>query len=305
MRILVLGAQGQIGWELVRALQPQGEVIGLTRADADLARPAQLRDVVRRAAPQVIFNAAAYTDVDGAEDDAAQAFAVNQDAVELLAAEAAARGALLVHFSTDYVFSGESSLPYTEDDAPAPLNVYGHSKLGGELALRASRADWLCLRVSWVYSLRRRCFLTTVLRRLAQGLPVDAPDDQIGAPTWSRMIAEACAMILPQTCRERSAGEFASELLHLAAAGQTSRRGWAEAVAGHTLTAPMPMAMQTALHALDELDHADRLSQSLAQRPQSSRLACGRMKTRYGVRLPDWQLSMQRCLIQVAGETGL
>lgn len=292
MRILVLGAQGQIGWELVRALQPQGEVIGLTRADADLARPAQLREVVRRAAPQVIFNAAAYTDVDGAEDDAAQAFAVNQDAVELLAAEAAALGALLVHFSTDYVFSGESSVPYTEDDRPAPINVYGHSKLGGELALRASRADWLCLRVSWVYSLRRRCFLTTVLRRLAQGLPVDAPDDQIGAPTWSRMIAEACAMILPQACRERSTGEFASELLHLAAAGQTSRRGWAEAI--RALADRPSMASRNDLGARKSLAEADAeagigSSRRGAPRPQMSLLSCLAVSARYSCALPDWR----------------
>lgn len=289
MRILVLGAQGQIGWELVRALQPQGEVIGLTRADADLARPAQLREVVRRAAPQVIFNAAAYTDVDGAEDDAAQAFAVNQDAVELLAAEAAARGALLVHFSTDYVFSGESSVPYTEDDRPAPINVYGHSKLGGELALRASRADWLCLRVSWVYSLRRRCFLTTVLRRLAQGLPVDAPDDQIGAPTWSRMIAEACAMILPQARRERSTGEFASRLLHLAAAGQTSRLGWAEAIAA--IRGELDQRVTGVIFPPSGGASVVRLGQypQTAERPRSSLLCSERIGRSFGCSLGTWE----------------
>ena len=295
MRILVLGAQGQIGWELVRALQPQGEVIGLTRADADLARPAQLREVVRRAAPQVIFNAAAYTDVDGAEDDAAQAFAVNQDAVELLAAEAAARGALLVHFSTDYVFSGESSVPYTEDDRPAPINVYGHSKLGGELALRASRADWLCLRVSWVYSLRRRCFLTMVLARLARGLPVDAPDDQIGAPTWSRMIAEACAMILPQACRERSTGEFASGLLHLAAAGQTSRRGWAEAIRELAdLNVDNGLQRQACAHGLAGGNAT--VPRAKAVRPRFTLLDCSRIADRYRLQVPQWQQVLARCM---------
>ena len=295
MRILVLGAQGQIGWELVRALQPQGEVIGLTRADADLARPAQLREVVRRAAPQVIFNAAAYTDVDGAEDDAAQAFAVNQDAVELLAAEAAARGALLVHFSTDYVFSGESSVPYTEDDRPAPINVYGHSKLGGELALRASRADWLCLRVSWVYSLRRRCFLTTVLGRLAQGLPVDAPDDQIGAPTWSRMIAEACAMILPQACRERSAGEFASELLHLAAAGRTSRRGWAEAIwEFDDLKVDNGLQRQAPGHALTAGNAS--VPSAKTERPRFTLLDYSRIADRYRLQAQQWLQVLARCM---------
>jgi dTDP-4-dehydrorhamnose reductase len=298
-RIVVLGAQGQIGWELVRALQPQGEVIGLTRNDADLERPAQLREVLRRAAPQVIFNAAAYTNVDAAETDAARAFAVNQDAVALLADEAAALGALLVHFSTDYVFSGDSQVPYIETDTPAPLNVYGHSKLGGERALQASRADWLCLRVSWVYSLRRRNFLTSVLDRLARGLPVDAPDDQIGAPTWSRLIAEACAMILPQARRERDRDDFASSLFHLAAAGQTSRRGWAEAIAALALKSPLAFGEERSFGQPDVASSAERQ----AQRPQCSVLECQRINARFGCNLSAWRDSLARCL-QTTEEDG-
>jgi dTDP-4-dehydrorhamnose reductase len=287
-RIVVLGAQGQIGWELVRALQPQGEVIGLTRDQADLERPAQLREVLRRAAPQVIFNAAAYTNVDAAETDAARAFAVNQDAVALLADETAALGALLVHFSTDYVFSGDSPVPYIETDTPAPLNVYGHSKLGGERALQASRADWLCLRVSWVYSLRRRNFVTSVLDRLARGLPIDAPDDQIGAPTWSRLIAEACAMILPQAQRERDRVEFASGLFHLAAAGRTSRRGWAEAIAG--LYAPHQPAT-TVQRTVDEPERLARpaTSRGGVPRPSNSQLCSDRILRTYGCGLGAWE----------------
>ena len=285
-RIVVLGAQGQIGWELVRALQPQGEVIGLTRDQADLERPAQLREVIRRIAPQVIFNAAAYTNVDAAETDAARAFAVNQDAVALLADEAAALGALLVHFSTDYVFSGDSPVPYIETDTPAPLNVYGHSKLGGERALQASRADWLCLRVSWVYSLRRRNFVTSVLDRLARGLPIDAPDDQVGAPTWSRLIAEACAMILPQAQRERDRVEFTSGLFHLAAAGRTSRRGWAEAIAvARAVRVPM---------ATDAI--AESASIVAAARPCCTLLDCAAVFGRYRSRVPSWQFGLSLCL---------
>ena len=288
-RIVVLGAQGQIGWELVRALQPQGEVIGLTRDQADLERPAQLREVLRRAAPQVIFNAAAYTNVDAAETDAARAFAVNQDAVALLADEAAALGALLVHFSTDYVFSGDSPVPYIETDTPAPLNVYGHSKLGGERALQASRADWLCLRVSWVYSLRRRNFLIAVLDRLARGLPIDAPDDQIGAPTWSRLIAEACAMLLPQAQRERDRVEFASGLFHLAAAGRTSRRGWAEAIAG--ARNQLDQRVTGVIHPLVEGAPVVRPGhdQTSAARPNNSLLCSELMARAYGCLLGAWE----------------
>jgi dTDP-4-dehydrorhamnose reductase len=288
-RIVVLGAQGQIGWELVRALQPQGEVIGLTRDQADLERPAQLREVLRRIVPQVIFNAAAYTNVDAAETDAARAFAVNRDAVALLADEAAALGALLVHFSTDYVFAGDSPVPYTENDKPAPLNVYGHSKLGGELALQVSRADWLCLRVSWVYSLRRRNFLTAVLDRLARGLPVDAPDDQIGAPTWSRLIAEACAMILPQARRGRDHGEFASGLFHLAAAGQTTRRGWAEAIAA--LRDEFDQRVTGAIRPLSEGSLVMRPGQypAVAPRPKSSLLCSERIGRSFGCSLGTWE----------------
>jgi len=299
-RIVVLGAQGQIGWELVRALQPQGEVIGLTRDQADLERPAQLREVLRRAAPQVIFNAAAYTNVDAAETDAARAFAVNQDAVALLADEAAALGALLVHFSTDYVFSGDSPVPYTETDTPAPLNVYGHSKLGGERALQVSRADWLCLRVSWVYSLRRRNFVTSVLDRLARGLPIDAPDDQIGAPTWSRLIAEACAMILPQAQRERDRVEFTSGLFNLAAAGQTSRRGWAEAIAALGLNSSLALSHERTTGQPDVASSAEQR----APRPHCSMLECQRIKARFGCSVPTWRSSLARCLQVNEGEGG-
>ena len=173
MKLLVTGARGQVGWELARSLQPLGEVIALDRQRADLGDPAALRAIVEEIRPQVIVNAAAYTAVDKAEQDQATAQTINAQAPSILAEQAARNGALLVHYSTDYVFDGSKSQPYSEDDAPNPVNVYGHTKLEGERAIAAQGADWLVLRTSWVYSARGGNFPRSCRRRTC---PTSSPD---------------------------------------------------------------------------------------------------------------------------------
>ena len=170
MKLLVTGASGQVGWELVRNLMPLGEVVACDRTQCDLLRPDSLADVVAKVGPDVIVNAAAYTAVDKAESEEALAQIVNRDAVKALALAAQAAGALLVHYSTDYVFNGRKSAPYVEDDEPNPINAYGRSKLAGERAIRNSGCEYLIFRTSWVYAARGRNFLRTMLRLAANAM---------------------------------------------------------------------------------------------------------------------------------------
>jgi dTDP-4-dehydrorhamnose reductase len=186
MKLLVTGASGQVGWELVRSLMPLGEVVACDRTQCDLLRPDSLADVVANASPDVIVNAAAYTAVDKAESEEALAHIVNGAAVKALASAAQAAGALLVHYSTDYVFNGRKGAPYVEDDEPNPINAYGRSKLAGERAIRNSGCEYLIFRTSWVYAARGRNFLRTMLRLAGERDELDVVADQIGTPTWAR-----------------------------------------------------------------------------------------------------------------------
>src|SRR5262249_39128208 len=230
MRLLVLGANGQIGWELARSLMPLGDVIALDREGCDLARPDTIPQVVRDARPDVLVNAAAYTAVDRAEAEEELATLVNASAAGVIARETRKADALLVHYSTDYVFDGAKAEPYVEDDAPAPINVYGRSKLAGEIALRDAGGDHLTLRTSWVYAARGRNFLKTILRLARERDELRIVADQIGAPTWAHDIADATAAVIRQAQRERSEGQFHSETLPLTAAGATSWHGFAQAI---------------------------------------------------------------------------
>jgi len=196
MRILPLGENGQVGWELLRTLAPLGEVVAMGRAEADLSRPEQLRSVVRNVHPRVIVNAAAYTDVDRAESEPELAMAVNGNAPGILAEEAERNGAGLVHYSTDYVFDGEKREPYVETDLPNPINVYGRTKLAGEEAISRVGGAHLILRTSWVYSLCGGGFVTRVLRWAREKEVLRIVDDQVGSPAWARMLAEVTGLVL-------------------------------------------------------------------------------------------------------------
>jgi dTDP-4-dehydrorhamnose reductase len=220
LRILLTGRNGQVGWELERKLARLGEVIATDRATLDLADPDQIRRVVREAKPEVIVNAAAYTAVDKAESEPELAMRINGFAPGVLAEEAKRLGALLVHYSTDYVFDGEKATPYVEDDPPNPINVYGKAKLEGERAIQAVACRHLILRTSWVYGPRGKNFLLTILRLAREGKPLRVVDDQVGAPTTSGMIASATAEIL-------SRNPNILGLFHYAASGKTSWYGFA------------------------------------------------------------------------------
>jgi dTDP-4-dehydrorhamnose reductase len=227
VNILLTGKNGQVGWELQRTLQPVGKVAAFSHAGLDLADAAAIRSKLDEVRPDVIVNAAAYTAVDKAESEPELAHEVNAVAPALLAQEAARRGALLIHYSTDYVYDGAKAAPYVESDKTNPLGAYGRSKLAGEEGIRASGCDHLIFRTSWVYAARGANFLRTILRLAAEREELRIVMDQIGAPTWARLIAEATALALRQALRERSGGQFESGVFHLTAAGETSWHGFA------------------------------------------------------------------------------
>jgi len=231
-KILLLGKNGQVGWELQRTLAPLGNVIALDQEELDLARVGDIRSTVQELKPNIIVNAAAYTAVDKAESEPDLAVAINGDAPGVMAEEAKKLGALLVHYSTDYVFDGTKDTPYTEEDIPNPLNVYGKTKLAGEQAIQAVDGNHLIFRTSWVYGARGNNFYLTMLRLAREREEIRVVDDQIGAPTWCRMIAESTALILSQG-KNRSEGfntyfEERKGIYHMTAGGQTSWYGFAK-----------------------------------------------------------------------------
>ena len=293
MRLLVTGANGQVGWELRRSLAPLGEVTALDRNQCDLSRPERLPDVVRDARPDVIVNAAAYTAVDKAEQEEQLATAINGTAVGVLAEEARKAGSLLVHYSTDYVFDGEKPSPYTEDDAPHPINAYGRSKLAGETALRQAGGAYVILRTSWVYAARGRNFVHTILRLAKERDELRIVDDQIGAPTWARDIAEATARIVRAARGEQARGTFAPGIFNLSAAGATSWYGFAGAILDEAMRAGL-LARVPRLTPIASKDYP-----TPAARPKNSRLSGERLEARFGIALPDWRASLARCIAEM------
>lgn len=273
--ILLLGRNGQVGWELERALAPLGRVMALGRAEADLSSPDALRRAVRDLRPRWIVNAAAYTAVDRAEEEPEAAFAANAAAPGVLAEEAKRAGAVLVHYSTDYVFDGRKGAPYVEDDAPNPLNVYGRSKLEGERAVQAAGCDHLVLRTTWVYGTRGKNFLLTMLRLMAERAEVRVVADQAGAPTWSRMIAGATAAVMV-----KCAAGIPSGVYHLTAGGATTWHGFAQAIRDEAGLAAKVTPISTAEYPTP------------AVRPAYSVLDNGRLAAAFGVALPDWRASL-------------
>jgi dTDP-4-dehydrorhamnose reductase len=291
VRLLVIGANGQIGWELTRSLMPLGEVIAMDRKGCDLSRPDGVPEIIRDAMPNVLINAAGYTAVDKAEDDEKLATLVNATAVGVMAEAARKIGALFVHYSTDYVFDGAKEDAYTEDDPPGPLNAYGRSKLAGEVAVREAGGDYLILRTSWVYAARGHNFLKTILRLARERDELRIVDDQIGAPTWARDIADATTLIIRDALRERGGRHFRSGILHMAAAGATSWHGFAQAIVerqSHLLRGRPDLA---SIRAIASEEYA-----APAIRPRNSRLSCDRLRERFGLALPDWRLGLALCM---------
>jgi dTDP-4-dehydrorhamnose reductase len=289
MNILLTGRNGQVGWELQRTLLPLGRIHAFGHRELDLADAAAVRRKLEAIRPDVIVNAAAYTAVDKAESEPEMAHAINATAPALLAQEAAKCRALLIHYSTDYVYDGAKTAPYAETDPTKPLGAYGRSKLAGEAGIRAAGCDHLIFRTSWVYASRGANFLRTILRLAAEREELRIVADQVGAPTWARLIAEATAHALKQALQERRSGNFESGLFHLTAAGETSWHGFAGAIlagrSGLRVKAVTPIA--TAEYPLP------------APRPANSRLNTDAFRARFGLALPGWQDCLQLCLEEI------
>jgi dTDP-4-dehydrorhamnose reductase len=290
VRVLLTGVNGQVGWELRHTLAPLGEIIAFDRAGLDLAQPDALITRVRDIAPQAIVNAGAYTAVDKAQSEPEIAFAINETAPRVLAEEAKKLGAILVHYSTDHVFDGEKADPYTEADTPNPLNVYGRSKLEGERAVIASGCRHVTLRTSWVYGTRGRNFLLTMLRFAREGRALRVVDDQIGAPTWCREIADATIALL---VKPELAVPGADGLFHLCAGGFTSWFGFARAIFDSPELPRLRIARPT-LEAIPTREYP-----TPARRPKNSRLDCNRLANRAGLRLAPWDEALARAMVEL------
>ena len=284
MKILLLGKNGQVGWELQRTLAPLGSVIALGRQELDLLDLNAMRDTVRAVKPDLIVNAAAYTAVDKAEEEPDLAMAINGTAPGILAEEALRCKAALIHFSTDYVFDGAKKTPYSEKDTPNPLNSYGKTKLAGEIAIRATAVPHLIFRTSWVYGLRGSNFLLTILRLARERDELNLVSDQHGAPTWSRMLAEITA----QAVARGAAQHYKQGIFHLSAAGQTTWYQFAETILEQT---EQKLGRRPALKAIRTEDYPAK-----AKRPACCLLDNALMNKHFGLLLPDWRHSLQLAL---------
>jgi dTDP-4-dehydrorhamnose reductase len=288
-RVLLIGSDGQVGWELRRTLAPVGQVIaasmkGQSGPAIDLLDASSVRRVFNDVRPAAVVNAAAYTAVDRAESEPELARAINADALHVLAELAADAGIPVVHYSTDFVFSGDTDRPYREDDEVAPLSVYGASKRAGELALLESEADALVLRTAWVYGVRGRNFLLTMLNLFRERTELRIVDDQVGTPTWSRMLAEATAQMLHAVFTRAVDIKDVRGLYHVTGAGAVSWYGFAsairEAIGKDCKLVPIPTSEYPAP----------------AKRPAYSVLDTTKFRKTFGLALPDWRHSLAMCI---------
>lgn len=286
-RILVLGRNGQVGWELPRSLAPLGEVVAVGRPEVDLADRRKLVRLVADVRPSMVINAAAYTAVDRAESESELAHSINAVAPGVLAEAARQIGAWFIHFSTDYVFDGTKRSPYVETDTTNPLGVYGRTKLVGERAVQAVGGRHLIFRLSWVYGLRGHNFLLTMQRLAREREELRVVSDQFGAPTWSGLVADAMVPVAERLL----AGDAASDLTgvyHLACAGQTSWHGFASRIIER-----MPESERKA-RTVTPIATADYPSP--AKRPACSVFDCSKLHRTFGIQLPDWEAGLRLAL---------
>jgi dTDP-4-dehydrorhamnose reductase len=295
MTILLLGANGQVGWELRRALIPLGNLIACGRNEANFEDLDALRQLVHQYRPQIIVNAAAYTAVDKAESNVKVARRINADAVDLLATEAKTINAWLIHYSTDYVFDGKHSGFYSEDDEPKPLNVYGQTKLEGEQLLQASRCNYLLFRTSWVYSARGSNFVRTILRLAQEKDKINVVSDQVGAPTSAEFIADITAIILHQIKKSAPdvVGQY-SGIYHLSANGQTSWYGFAKCIIEQAIE--LGFSTRAPLNNLCSIATADYPLPAL--RPSNSLLNTSKLCGTFGVSFPYWEDQVRRVVTE-------
>lgn len=287
MKILLIGKHGQVAWELQRTLAPLGDVVAVGRSDVNLADVAALRKLVGDVRPEVVVNGAAYTAVDKAETEKELCHQINAILPGVLAEEAKKLGALLVHYSTDYVFDGSKTTPYVESDATNPLGTYGATKLTGEQAVCAAGADYLIFRLCWVYGARGQNFMLTMQRLAREREKLRVVRDQLGCPTWSRMIAEATAQAVKQVLASKDRTTY-SGIYHLAASGSTNWHGFASRI----------------IELLPEAERKCREVEAIttaeyptpAKRPAYSVLNCDKLAKIFGLRLPNWEHSLRQVL---------
>jgi dTDP-4-dehydrorhamnose reductase len=293
MRILVTGALGQVGFELQRALAPLGEPVAVGRADCDLADAGAIRALLREMRPALVVNPAAYTAVDKAESDRDAAYAVNATAVGIIGEEAARLGVPVIHYSTDYVFDGSGSRPWTESDTPNPLSVYGASKWAGEQALAQANPRHLILRTSWVVGAHGANFAKTMLRLAAERERLTVVADQVGAPTPAALLADLTAHLASEILGGDDA--FPWGTYHVAAAGETSWCDYARFVIAEAIAAGKTLkARPEDVQPIATADYP-----TAARRPLNSRLDTQRFRSTFGLRLPPWQESLRHTLGQI------
>ncbi|HTL55086.1 MAG TPA: dTDP-4-dehydrorhamnose reductase [Candidatus Limnocylindrales bacterium] len=283
--LLLIGRIGQVGWELRRTLAPLGRLVAVDYPEIDLTDGGSIRKWVRDTSPSVVINAAAYTAVDKAETDLERCQLINAIAPGILAEEAKKSNALLVHYSTDYIFDGARRTPYVEEDAPNPLGAYGHSKLAGDRAVQQVGLPHLIFRLCWVYGARGQNFMLTMMRLAREREKLRVVQDQVGSPTWSRMIAETTALALKQVLQAPDPASL-SGVYHLAASGQTSWHGFAQAIID------LMSAEGKKCATIEPITTADYPLP--AKRPAFSVLSCEKLQRTFGLRLPDWHESLKQ-----------
>ena len=286
-RILLIGKIGQVGWELRRTLAPMAQVACVDYPEIDLTTGDSIRRWMRETQPNIVINAAAYTAVDKAESELDKAMKINGVAPGILAEEAKKLGALLVHYSTDYVFDGAKTEPYVETDAPNPLGAYGRTKLAGDEAVRAIGGAHLIFRLCWVYGARGQNFMLTMMRLAREREKLRVVGDQVGCPTWSRMIAETTALALKQAVAADDLGAFTGTY-HLASSGVTSWHGFADAI---IKLMPADGKKCTQVEAISTAEYP-----TPTKRPAYSVLSCDKLEHVFGLRLPHWEDSLKQVL---------
>ena len=290
-KILLIGKEGQVGGELSTLLQPFGDLTIFGEDDLDLTQENRIREKLRDVQPHVIVNAAAYTAVDKSEEEPDLALAVNGTAPAILAEEAKKLGAALIHYSTDYVFDGNKQDPYTEEDAPNPMCVYGRTKLAGDEAVQSTGLPYFIFRTSWVYGMKGKNFLLTMQKLAKERDELKIVDDQIGSPTWCRTIAQTTANVLTQILPQSSPGDLsrfeqASGLYNLVCGGQTSWYGFAQAILKEMSSSPIAKLTPIPTSGYP----------TPARRPPYSVLSTEKLKSSFGITPPAWDVTLQYCL---------
>ena len=304
-RILLIGTGGQVGHELASALPRVGELVIPDRAAFDLTHPSDVARIIHDAQPRIIVNAAAYTAVDLAEKEPEKARAINTNAPAVMAAEAAKLNAILVHYSTDYVFDGSKESPYAEDDPTNPLNVYGQTKLDGEVAIRDSGCQHLILRTAWVYATRGKNFLLTILRLASQRDELRIVSDQLGAPTWAREIARATSSMLERHTATAAGDTPPTGTFHVTAGGTTNWHAFASAILEEAAKLPganpwLGAALgggSIVTQRITAITTADYPTP--ARRPAYSVLSNARLVQHYRVQLPEWRDQLKAALASI------